>query len=47
MGRDSWEGGTGLTIELSLAHTNYDDGHGEFGSLGEERVGGKSWVRDR
>lgn len=42
VGRDVWEGDTGLTIELSLAHANNDDGHREFGSLGEDRGGEKS-----
>lgn len=44
---ESWEGDAGLTIELGLAHTNNDDGHGEFGSLGEDRGGVKTYVRDR
>lgn len=39
MGRDIWEGDTGLTIELSLAHADNDDGHREFGSLGRRREG--------
>ena len=32
-------GGGGLTIELCLAHADDDDGHGEFGSLGDSMVG--------
>lgn len=47
MARESWQGDTGLTIEFGLAHANNDDGHGQFGSLGEDRGGEKTYVRDR
>lgn len=43
----AWEGDAGLTIELGLTHADDDDGHGEFGGLGEDRGGAKTHVRDR